>query len=343
MHARIALRKAVMSAVAACLFILIPMGAFAPMAGAADAPAVRLALDLSDGSRILGTSDIDRIKLTTQYADLEIQLSRVRTIVFSAANRDAQVILQNGDMLTGRFAAQEIAMNTVFGKAVIPMAKVNKIRIAIPGGPLPEGLVLYYKFDEGEGEKVSDASDSGNDGVVKGATWAGEGKSGSAMSFNGDGQAIITKNSPSLQLQDFTIAAWVKRGDKTRVTGHGIKGNAVVFSYGEGGYGFLFNSDGSLGLAKIGSSGIPITDGIHDDAWHHVAVTKKGSKLVFYCDGVAFPGDDYSTVFEFNTDAGTGARGDNAENSFIGLIDELMVFKRALSEDEIKGIYDSQK
>ncbi|HWB60613.1 MAG TPA: SUMF1/EgtB/PvdO family nonheme iron enzyme [Chthoniobacteraceae bacterium] len=94
----------------------------------AAASAMELVIELSDGSRIIGTPSIDRFKMTTQYADLEVSLSRLLTIAFSGANHAAQVNLRNGDVLSGRIADKEIAMKTVFGKAVIPLEVVREIR-----------------------------------------------------------------------------------------------------------------------------------------------------------------------------------------------------------------------
>ena len=42
-------------------------------------------------------------------------------------------------------------------------------------------------------------------------------------------------------------------------------------------------------------------------------------------------------------DIAVGARGDTLGNSFLGQIGEVEVFNRALSDDEVKGVYDSQK
>ena len=84
---------------------------------------------------------------------------------------------------------------------------------------------------------------------------------------------------------------------------------------------------------------------IHDDSFHHVAVTKQGARVIFCLDGVAAPALNFDANFEFVTDAAVGAcvRPDTMVASFWGVIDELCVFNRELSGEEIKGIYDSQK
>jgi hypothetical protein len=69
--------------------------------------------------------------------------------------------------------------------------------------------------------------------------------------------------------------------------------------------------------------------------------------MVFFLDGAPFPALDYVTNFEFQTDAAVGSRADclqgDYDSTFTGAIDEVEVFNRALSADEIKDLYDSQK
>ena len=74
---------------------------------------------------------------------------------------------------------------------------------------------------------------------------------------------------------------------------------------------------------------------ITDTNWHHLAVTKSGTNVVFYVDGVAYPAPAYSTTYTFDTSLAIGARGDNYANSFLGSIDEVDLFnRRALSAVE---------
>ncbi|HWB58727.1 MAG TPA: SUMF1/EgtB/PvdO family nonheme iron enzyme [Chthoniobacteraceae bacterium] len=101
----------------------------APAIGPADAPAVQLVLELSDGARIIGAPSIDRLKMTTTYADLEILFSKLSMIEFSGTNHAAKAILQNGDSVDGRLAATEIVVKTTSGQVVTPLANVSKIRI----------------------------------------------------------------------------------------------------------------------------------------------------------------------------------------------------------------------
>jgi len=75
------------------------------------------------------------------------------------------------------------------------------------GADICEGLVGYWPLDGSEGRNALDLSGYDNDGAIKGATWV-EGRLGSALQFNGQGDHILIKDYPKPQKQ-LTISAWV--------------------------------------------------------------------------------------------------------------------------------------
>lgn len=115
-----------------------------PATAPAGAPIIELVLELSDGSRVIGTPSTDRFKITTPYADLEVPLPRLLTIAFSGADHAAKVNLRNGDVLSGKLAATEIALKTVFGQAVIPPALVRKIQVHLAGVTFVNSLGMKF-------------------------------------------------------------------------------------------------------------------------------------------------------------------------------------------------------
>ena len=298
---------------------------------AGTAAVAQLAIDLTDGAHVVGTPASDKFKVSSDYEDFDISLSLVRVMEFSGDGHALKIMMKNGDELNGRLHVKEIPLKTSFGDVNIPVSAIRRIRPVNAGGrDMPAGLVLYYTFD-GKGEDhVADASGTGNDGTIQDCTVAGNGKSGGAMNFTGDHSAVIVKNAASLRLQDFTISAWVKRADKNALSRAGINGDAVIFGYGQGGYALVLHDKGSLALTNVGVDCV-------------VAVTREQGKAVFYMDGRATGALDYDTGFEFTTGLAAGARGDDTGNSFAGMIDELMVFKRALSADEMKQLYEQKK
>ena len=79
-----------------------------------------------------------------------------------------------------------------------------------------KSLVLYLSFDEGNGGNAADSSVHGHDGeLIKDPKWV-EGQFGKALEFDGTkGQHVKVPINDTLQLtEQFSIAFWVKRGDK---------------------------------------------------------------------------------------------------------------------------------
>jgi len=197
----------------------------------------------------------------------------------------------------------------------------------------PSGLVGWWRAEN----NAQDAAD-GNSGVLANGASFAAGKVGQAFSFDGDGDGIRIGNPASLRLQNLTIEGWVKRSSNMQVSANSIYGEIV--GYGPGGYVLGFRQDGSLFLSKNTVSDVRSIGTITDTAWHHVAVTKFGNVVVFYLDGVSEPAIVYETTFEFNTDLAIGAVNSALESSFLGLIDELSIYNRALTAAEIQSIYN---
>ena len=109
------------------------------------------------------------------------------------------------------------------------------------------------------------------------------------------GDAVSLGNPPNLQLQSFSIAAWIKRSSTVQASPDG--GGGMILAYGQGGYGLAVLDDGQLRLTKIGVSKFDSRnfDLITDTQFHHVAVTKVGRNIAFYVDGV---GISFSDVYD---------------------------------------------
>ena len=72
-----------------------------------------------------------------------------------------------------------------------------------------------------------------------------------------------------------------------------------------------------------------------------MVVTKSGSTVTFYVDGVAAAADaSYDPGFEFTSNAYLGFFGSGGGN-FFGILDEVEIFNRALTSDEVQAIYDA--
>ncbi|MCW5550791.1 MAG: immunoglobulin domain-containing protein [Verrucomicrobiae bacterium] len=205
-----------------------------------------------------------------------------------------------------------------------------------PCVPPPSGLVSWWPGDGNTADVVGS-----QDGVLTGHTDYGAGRVGQGFVFDGNGDAVLVGNHASLRFQDFTIEAWIRRASTVYVSsGPGVDG--LFFGYGAGGYGFGLDREGGRPmLTRIAESVVRAEAAITDTSFHHMAVTKSGGTVVFYVDGVAYAVPAYSPTFTFTTPAAIGARGDNLSGSFLGTVDELTIYNRALSASEIQAIYNT--
>jgi len=197
-----------------------------------------------------------------------------------------------------------------------------------------EGLVLYLSFDEGAGDTVKDLSDNGNNGTIHGATWV-DGKIDSALSFE-RGDFVEVPHSESLSItKGITVMAWSNCTDISEnptVVGKGSGGTPVLFelSLQAGGIYWQFKFDGGTWVECVGPLP-PIGE------WHHIAGTFDGKSLKVYIDG-EFGAELQSSreLPENEFPVSIGQRINPEERFFKGMIDEVAIFNRALSAEEIQ-------
>ena len=140
---------------------------------------------------------------------------------------------------------------------------------------------------------------SGSNGVLEANMTYAPGEVGMAFSDDGNGSAVSLGSLPALELQNFTIELWISRSDTNLVTESAFFPSGLFFSGGYGGYGFGLLTNGvpfftTLNLGNV-TGGQPITD----TSFHHMAVTKNGSSVVIFEDGVATFETNYSSTFSF--------------------------------------------
>ncbi len=215
----------------------------------------------------------------------------------------------------------------------------NAVLTVNPAGacvPSPAGLVGWWRAEANAEDQAGT-----NNGTLVGNTAYGAGRVGQAFVFDGRGDAVSVGNPTNLQLQNFTIEAWIKRANRS-LASFGGEGAGHIFGGSYGGYVFGLWDDGRLTLGQIGISGVESTRAITDtNGFHHVAVTKNGSNIVFYVDGAGETAAAYNPGFVFGGGFAIGARGGDYGASFLGSLDEVSFYNRPLTAAEIQAIYSA--
>src|SRR5438270_3626579 len=199
------------------------------------------------------------------------------------------------------------------------------------------GLVGWWPGD-GNTKDIA----SGNTGLLKNGAGFATAEVSQGFSLDGTDDYVEIADNPTVSLTGpFTIDAWIKTNDNTSE-------HAIVEKYdggGTNGYFFRLTSLGQLTLGVCDGSGCSAVSGstqVTTGTFHHVVGVFDGSSLNVYLDGNLDGGPNGSVAPTDGTNPLTiGARGGSVGNFFNGIIDEVEIFTRALSADEIQSLYDA--
>jgi len=205
-------------------------------------------------------------------------------------------------------------------------------------------MVLYFPFEEGEGVTIHDTSRTGNDGEIKGdVVWSDEGKYGKALKFNAKDGYILVSASPSLDIDtEVTIMAWVNwvnAGDAWLTIMASGQQNGPWETYGM----FIHRDTKKVYFPVNLESGFiwwpdntSPGDATQPEVWQHICGTYDGDIVKIYVDGELLAEIARgSKLVPTEMDLRIGHRL-GSTCYFNGLMDEVAIFEKALSQDEIK-------
>ncbi|MCR5158930.1 MAG: LamG domain-containing protein, partial [Prevotella sp.] len=143
--------------------------------------------------------------------------------------------------------------------------------------PSTQGLIGYWKMDEGEGTVITDYARNRHM-TMAAETWHIENEN-KAVTLDGEHYVgINTANIPPMPQDDYAVELWVKTGEQTAA--------AQLLQMGE--VGLVLNTDGSLSLESNNAQLSTLNAQLNDNAWHHVALSVlRGGNANVYVDGVA--------------------------------------------------------
>jgi hypothetical protein len=222
-------------------------------------------------------------------------------------------------------------------------------------GQVPGDALAYWKFDEGSGATVLDSSGNGHDAAILEATYV-TGLSNYALAFNGSNSYVFASDSLvggtsgtglDMGARDWTVAAWVK----TAASGMVVAKMGWVGGGNPDGWGLSVSGNGTVGAvvhkSNVGTVNIFAGDGtiVNDGQWHHIAVVfSRAANMVRFVDGAPSGTQNslaplLSQSIDNNRQLRIGARDQAGDEVFFnGLIDEVKVFARVLSPNEIAAL-----
>ncbi len=214
---------------------------------------------------------------------------------------------------------------------------------------LRQGLVGLWHFDDPVGSKVAiDSSGNGNDGTLVGLdlalAWV-DGRLNGALDTNGVGYvSVADSDSIDSITTQVTVSAWVYLDGVISVAdGYGTALSRQIGTTDEQYYHISLNQE-SIPTLFIGfSASIPAAvptapQTVALRRWTHLAGTYDGGVATLYVDGVKAGSRSISGVFPLDTrPVILGGNGNKlvVTELFPGRIDEVALYNRALSPDEI--------
>jgi hypothetical protein len=216
------------------------------------------------------------------------------------------------------------------------------------------GLVGEWLFDSNNGSTTYDTSGFGNDGMLAPTGTAPDtspsevsGYCGQAYDFDTttDGIKILGGVANPLNVSYITVSFLIYPTVYGKVI---MKDNENATDPGT--YQVEINSSNRFVFACFTGSGRVIKDVVSDaiamNRWYHVACTFDGSMMRIYLDGTLNSESSsgsitilYNDVSNFSTHIGK-VPSTGTTSSFLGKIDNVRIYNRALSEDEIKLLAD---
>ncbi len=200
---------------------------------------------------------------------------------------------------------------------------------------LQRNLVLYYPFDRVRAAKAVDVSGRGLDGIVSGARYVRNGMTGGAMSFDGKNDRISIRR---VSLDAFSFCAWIKprqtRDNNTRT---------------------LFVLDGArnrcaLEVNNRGDAKIRVTSGnsgfesnhfgwnAFKNDWIHMTVAYDEGTFRVYRNAELL-GTTFTDIGKGTNALYIGGAHNYEGRTWHGLIDEVALFDRALSPQDVARVY----
>ncbi len=223
-------------------------------------------------------------------------------------------------------------------------------------------LIGYWPFENGSGSTVSDKSGNGNDATISnGSCTFVQGKIGGGMNFTGNDTYAGLSSTVIQATSAFSVAVWVKLAvtqTTYQVGGYvGIVANTANTDFPNKGFSLYLPGPtvGQIEFIIGNGTTFGYTDSIatnyNDNTWHFVVATYLSPNTPkIYVDGVNVSTGGLSVTYNAAGNTTSAMRiGEYAfglagnPRAMIGSIDEVKIFNRELSANEISYLYYSKR
>ncbi|GGS50180.1 hypothetical protein GCM10010156_06120 [Planobispora rosea] len=226
---------------------------------------------------------------------------------------------------------------------------VNDSTMATPP-TVPTGEAAYWKFDEASGTTATDSSGKGRNLTLGSTVTRSPGQLGGALTFPKG--AIATTSGPVLNTDaDFSVSTWVRldgsSGHQTVFSQSGTAQSGMALAYVDSPGNPDLNQKWWFGMSANDTSATAHTVAYSDkpakiNTWTHVVAVHDATarKLRLYVDGVLAAERDHTSTWNAQGAFTLGkGRIIGIEGSFSGAVDDMHVYDRVLTADDVRALY----
>jgi hypothetical protein len=303
----------------------------------------RLAVVLVDGTRLVGETTNRLFSIQTAYMKTEIPVNFLSSMARESPDGPFTITLLNGDRIQGTLPLDALELRTIVGTLSIPLAKVTSLTVLPESSDITEGLAAFYPFKS----SAEDKSGRNRNGVLHGPTPSSDrhGFANSAYLFNGANtyiripDVLFTPSVPGI-----TICAWVLSNDITprgMAVYTGTRMGECMLQVVQGNFNFLSKlSDGGWYAA--------VAPAVQGKFVFLSGVYQRGKGLQLWINGerkseAPIPDLDLYGGPPVASPAIGAYWPENLNFVWRGVIDDVRIYDRALSETEIQSLYAGER
>jgi hypothetical protein len=303
-----------------------------------------LVVQVSNSSQSVYLDNVSQTITMLYTGDANNMANFVYPLVLGA--RNVRGIITN--YLTGSLDDVRIYNRALTTSEITRLYNMGGSKLGVtPTDSLDAGLVGHWDFDGKNvtSTTVADTSGNGNTGTIVGDTKPVSGKIGQGFDMATTGYINAGNNSSLKPIGDMTISIWV---NPRTLIGHPYKNGLVMFKsasqYTDTGF-YLWGNSGEIRFQFNGTTGSPtfIASNLTLGSWNHIVVVRSGNSITIYKNNnIVLPG----TVFTGTTPTyGTGSlvlgwASYAGELKLDGVLDDVRIYNRALTQSEITRLYN---
>jgi len=208
-----------------------------------------------------------------------------------------------------------------------------------------DGLICHWKFDEGSGDRAYDSALE-NHLWMSWLHWT-SGVIGGALEFDGqrDGGGCEYSSSLDIYTNQITLSGWINLRKDVGNREAAIMARRMVWGLRVFGEGYAGSTGNQLVFQDWGGEGLTYNcispTQLRANQWYHVAATDDAGMITIYIDGRADWSSSGGYGIPSGVNEGINVGVEEYTAYFNGLMDDLRVYNRALSAEEILELYQN--